>query len=170
MLKLCNEVQSQNQARVLERVKVTKDYLLPQCYEYTYHVIEVNMWLMPLRSFSQLASDGQFASLGITLLAELAKIHTFLGHMAVLREDDQDQSAAAVVMQGTPILKAPEDIGRLIERPNPGDQPVKAFPPRHVAPDPPNASLTTTGHMTKSRIRRSKSAPSAIDRIFETLD
>lgn len=161
VFRLCNEVEGQNQTKALERCAMVKDHVLPRCYRcgmcpISHHSV---MDLTPLRSFSQLVVDGQFAVLGITLLAEISRIRTQLGSPTVFGS----------AVEGP----ASEDLGFPVQRPVPSPSSRTSSERRssrqtmtvcHALNPPP------TRRVVKSRDKRSETALSAIDRIFEWLD
>lgn len=115
------------------------------------------MDLTPLRSFSQVVVDGQFAVLGITLLAELSRIRAQL------------ESKTVLAVEGL----ASEDIGCPVQRlvPSPSSRTsnehrssLQTITVSHVPNPPPPRRVVESGH------KRSETASNAIDRIFGALD
>lgn len=169
MLKLSKELQIPTQARALRRCKTIEQHLVPQCYRYygERRWLMKETSLMPRRSFRQSLHDGQFAVLGLTLLAELASIETHVRRIIASGPMAEDRSDAVVVLDATSTSGKSEDVGRPVERtsspPLPSNSHSEYCSSRQVAPRTRNVSRNP--YRTTATI-----APNAIDRIFVMLD
>ena len=71
---------------------------------------------MPVRSFTQVVHDNQFCTLGLVLLAELARIRRMLGARSVKEEDSSGSAAQDPWGAAAPPLPPAEEIGEAVER------------------------------------------------------
>ncbi|CAF9906407.1 hypothetical protein IMSHALPRED_004196 [Imshaugia aleurites] len=98
--KLIHEIQAGDDLRAQARVKKMNEVLLPRCY----------------MSFAQLIADTQFSTLGLTLLAELAKIRRLMAPYTDRVDDEISPATKLVDSRYRFPLSLSEDIGKPVGR------------------------------------------------------
>ncbi|KAJ5779032.1 hypothetical protein N7457_006752 [Penicillium paradoxum] len=130
-------------------------YIIPRCYMYGM-MPEISSLANPMsRAFSTVVADNQFSTLGIVLLAALARLSKITGTSHQMKMQPARKSKTA-----TPVVTK-EDIGECVRR---------ADAPRPVKVSNPNASVSEKPERDgagKSVKRKKKK--NAIDDLFSGL-
>lgn len=126
------------------------------------------------RSFSQVIADGQFAVLGVTLLAEVANIQTILKSISEAEDMVGGQNNEVVDSQSISVSNEWEDMGHLLQRPLSPSTPSDPSGQYHArgcrAPEIRSERQKSISSTVKSRHKQSNVAlDSTIDQIFGLL-
>ena len=115
--KLTADLKKSDVVRFTGRIHYMEDSLFSRCYVSVKLGIGLLIcrMLMEHRSFTQVIQDGQFASLGIVLVAQLAKIESLVGLFSYRKRKDSLTALPTHVLD--PNLDARvEDLGVAVER------------------------------------------------------
>ena len=109
-----------NVERASARIKYMNELLLPRCYrcvtsvDYASAVCWTLMWC---RVFTQIVNDNQFSALGLTLVAELARIQRIIGIEDGAVEEPGNLGVRSTSDSNKALTEAFEDLGEVVAKP-----------------------------------------------------
>ena len=118
--RLITDIGHGNVERNSARIKYMNELLLPRCYRCVTSVdcASAVCWtLMWRRVFTQIVNDNQFSALGLTLVAELARIQRIIGIEDGAVEEPGNLSVRPASDSHKALTEAFEDLGEVVAKP-----------------------------------------------------
>lgn len=149
LIKLTDHLERDDQIKVTCRSNLLKNVILPKCY----------------RSLSQLIADNQFAVLGVSLLAELAKLDSLFDPITPYVSSNIGRNDA---LHLTTRLRESEDTGNPVQRNLPTFAVTEHVVEQRTLSEVSGGVTFSTSSTTKIRQTQSKAnSTSTIDQIFQ---